>query len=293
MRIAAKCAVVLPAALAAFLLAGCRRAQQLPTDHPHTFPGVKLEDVTFHSEALARDVTYRVYVPNQIAPGAKLPVVYLLHGAWENYRTWSDYADAGGLAANGMILIMPDGALSYWVNEANAPQDRYGDYMLNDLRADVEQRFPARTDRAGRAIVGVSMGGFAAMEYALKRPDLFAFAGAFSPAIDAAERRFSWRRLGQSMRLRRVFGPDGSNQRRDEDPFELVKTADPAKTPYIYVTAGEQEALLGPVRRFAGQLKRRGFAYEFHTSPGGHGWGTWNRQTAACFDALSARMLSP
>jgi S-formylglutathione hydrolase FrmB len=194
------------------------------------------------------------------------------------------------LAAKGLILVMPDGSLSYWENEAGAPHDRYGDFLLNDLRGDVEQRFPVRTDRAGRAIVGVSMGGFAAMEYALKRPELFAFAGAFSPAIDATERRFSWRRLGQSMRLRKVFGPDGSKERRDEDPFELVKTADPSKTPYIYVTAGEQEAPLGPVRRFAGDLKRRGFAYEFHTAPGGHGWQTWNRQTDGCSAVVISRI---
>lgn len=245
-----------------------------------------MEDVSFHSTALGREVTYRVYIPSQIAAGTQLPVVYLLHGAWENYRTWSDDSDAGALAAKRLILIMPDGKLSYWVNEADAPKDRFGDFLLDDLRADVEHRFPARTDRAGRAIVGVSMGGFAAVEYALMRPELFAFAGALSPAIDAPERRFSWRRLGQSMRLRKVFGPDDSQHRQQEDPFRLVQTAPPEKTPYIYLTAGEQEALLGPIRRFARQLKQRDFAYEFHTAPGGHGWETWNRQTPGCFDAL-------
>jgi putative tributyrin esterase len=271
-------------------LCACRSDRQIPEDHPHNFATVRLEDVAFHSLALGRDVTYRVYLPAQIAAGAKLPVVYLLHGAWESYRTWSDYSEAGLLAARGMILVMPDGALSYWVNEAGAPGDRYGSFLLDDLRADVERRFPAQTDRSGRAIIGVSMGGFAATEYALMRPELFVFAGALSPALDAPERRFSWRRLGQSMRLKRVFGPDGSSQRREEDPFELVETADPAKTPYIYLTAGDQEALLEPLRRFAAQLERRGFLYEFHTTAGGHNWGTWNRQTAGCFNALMNRM---
>ncbi|WP_162601928.1 alpha/beta hydrolase [Occallatibacter savannae] len=271
------------------LVCSCRSARQSPEGHPHRFAGVRLEDVSFHSAGLERDVTYRVYLPAQLA-GGKLPVIYLLHGAWENYRTWSDYSQAGALAANGAILVMPDGVLSYWVNEAGAPKDRYGDFLLHDLRADVEARFPARTDRAVRAIVGVSMGGFAAIEYALTRPDLFAFAGALSPALDAPERKFSWRRFGQSIRLRRVFGADGSAQRRDEDPFVLVTRADPATTPYIYITAGDQEALLGSVRRFAAQMERRGFAFEFHTSHGGHNWGTWNQQTAACFDALESRL---
>lgn len=251
---------------------------------------MRVEDVSFHSVALERDVLYRVYLPERVESGGKLPVVYLLHGAWEDHRSWSDYSDAGALSAKGLILVMPDGDLSYWVNEAGAARDRYGDFLLSDLRLDVERRFPARADRAGRAIVGNSMGGFAAVHYALKRPEMFVFAGALSPAIDAPERLFSWRRLGQSMRLRRVFGPDASPRRRDEDPFALVRTADPAKTPYLYLTAGEGEALLGPIRRFAEELKGRGFAYELHTAPGGHGWGTWNKQTAGCFDVLMSRM---
>jgi len=53
----------------------------------------------------------------------------------------------------------------------------------------------------------------------------------------------------------------------------LAHTADPARTPYIYLTAGEMEALLYPNRRFTTLLKGRGFAYEFHTVPGGHNWG--------------------
>ncbi|HKF46689.1 MAG TPA: alpha/beta hydrolase-fold protein [Terracidiphilus sp.] len=273
-------------ALGAVALTGCHGHVGQTQERARQFSGVTLQDVTFHSAALGRDVTYRVYLPARIETGERLPVVYLLHGAWENYRSWSDYSDAGALAAKGMVLVMPDGALSYWVNAAGAPEDKYGDFLLNDLRSDVERRFPAKSDRAARAVVGVSMGGFAAVEYALRRPELFSFAAALSPAIDAPERRFSWRRLEQSIRLRKVFGPDGSQERRNEDPFNLVQMADPGKTPYLYITAGEQEALLGPIRRFAGQLDRRGFTHEFNTAPGGHGWGTWNRQTSGCFDVM-------
>jgi len=41
------------------------------------------------------------------------------------------------------------------------------------------------------------------------------------------------------------------------DPFVLVKSADPSRTPYLYVTAGEQEPLLPPIRQFAKLLKLR------------------------------------
>ena len=92
------------------------------------------------------------------------------------------------------------------------------------------------------------------------------------------------------MRFRTIFGPEGSITRKSSDPFVLIKSADPNSTPYIYITAGEQEALLDPIRRFAGQLKGRGYAYEFHTRPGGHDWTEWDKQIPGCFASLLARI---
>lgn len=195
-------------------------------------------------------------------------------------------SDVAQYVRKGVILIMPDGASSYYVNAVMDNRDKYGDYIASDLIADVESRFPARMDREGRAIVGVSMGGYAAIYYALKRPDLYVFAGALSPALDVPSRRFSWKHADQWWRFRRIFGPVGSSERGALDPFVIVQTANPRMTPYIYLTAGEQEPLLGPIRRFAAQLKSKSFAYEFHTKPGGHDWAEWNALLPGCFAKL-------
>ena len=120
----------------------------------------------------------------------------------------------------------------------------------------------------------------------LSRPELFSFAGGISPAIDVPSRRFTARRWWQSVRFRTIFGPDGSQSRQSRDPFRLVQSANPAVTPYIYLTAGEQEPLLEPNRRFASRLRERNFAYEFHTKPGGHDWGEWDSQIPGCFESL-------
>jgi S-formylglutathione hydrolase FrmB len=270
----------------ALLLIGCHPAPQPQPDHPRQSPGVKMQDVTFHSAALHRDMPYRVYLPAKLSPGQKLPVVYLLHGNGGAFQNWSNYSDVAHYAAQGLILVMPEGGSSYFVNAALKPQDRYEDYFVNDLIADVESRFPAARDRENRAIIGVSMGGFAAVKLALARPDLFVFAGAISPAIDVPSRRFTLRRWGQSMRFRTLFGPAGSPTRLASDPFHLVQSANPDVTPYIFISAGEQEPLLEPIRRFASRLQARPFAYEFHTRPGAHDWGEWDAQIPACFDSL-------
>ncbi len=275
------------------MLAGCHRDQLAVMDRPRSFPGIVNEDVTFYSSALDRNMTYRVYLPRDVSAGTRLPTVYLLHGCGTGFRDWSNYSDVGAYAANGLILVMIDGACSYYVNSALNAKDRYQDYFVHDLISDAESRFPVLRGRENRAIVGVSMGGFAAVELALTRPDLFVFAGAISPAIDVPSRGFSARRWSQSMRFRTIFGPTGSETRVHSDPFILVKNADPAHTPYLYITAGEQEPLLPPIRRFVTLLKLGNYAYEFHTKPGGHDWNEWDAQIPGCFEGLSAHIRRP
>jgi putative tributyrin esterase len=275
------------------LLAGCNHSQVALVDHPRSFAGVETKDLTFHSLALDRDMTYRVYLPRDASADKKMPTVFLLHGCGTSFRDWSNYSDVGAYAARGFILVMVDGACSYYVNAALNDKDRFEDYFIHDLISDAESRLPILRGRENRAIVGVSMGGFAAVELALARPDLFAFAGAMSPAVDVPGRGFTVKRLSQSLRFRTTFGPAGSETRLHSDPFILVKSAEPSRTPYLYITAGEQESLLPPIRRFVALLKLRSYAYEFHTRPGGHEWNEWDGQIPGCFQSLIAHIKKP
>ena len=279
------------AALAVF--AGCHRGQLTEAARPRNFPGVASRDVSFYSSALDRNMTYAVYMPKDSAGGTRFPVVYLLHGCGGSFRDWTSDSDVGAYAAKGLILVAVDGDCSYYMNAALDAKDRYEDYFVHDVLADAESRFPVLPGRENRAVVGVSMGGFAAVKLAFTRPDLFAFAGAISPAIDVPSRHFSWSRWSQSMRFRRIFGSAGSTVRTHNDPFVLVKTADPAKTPYFYVTAGKQEPLLGPILRFVALLKQTNYANEFHTKPGGHDWSEWDSQVPGCLDSLLAHIHRP
>jgi S-formylglutathione hydrolase FrmB len=279
--------LTLPAfGVVALSLAGCHNAPQPQPDRPRLVSGVTVQDVSFYSAALQRQMPYRVYLPAKLPPGQKLPVVYLLHGGGGGFRDWSNDSGVSEYASRGLILVMPEGDSSYYMNAALKPEERYEDYLVHDLIADVETRFPAATGRENRAVAGVSMGGYAAVHLALTRPDLFVFAGAISPAIDVPSRRFTFRRWQQSLRFRSIFGAEGSLSRHSSDPFLLVRTADPATTPYIYLTAGGQEPLFEPNRRFAERLRERHFAFEFHTQPGGHDWSEWNSQVPGCFESL-------
>jgi len=280
---------VFPLLLCAVLLLGsCHSVEQMLPDKPQIAAGAAMQDVTFYSWALRREMPYRVFLPAQIPAGQKLPVVYLLHGNGGGFRNWSDYSNVSQYAAQGLILVMPEGHSSYFMNAVEKPKDKYEDYLIQDLIGDVEMRFPAKSGRANRAIVGVSMGGFGAVTLALRHPEMFSFAGAISPAIDVPERRFTWRRASQGWAFRSIFGPWGGAERDARDPFVLLRSAKPESTPYIYLTAGEQEPLREPIERFAARLRARGVAYEFHTKPGGHDWAEWDKQIPGCFEKLFA-----
>jgi putative tributyrin esterase len=263
-----------------------RHEQPAPPDHPRLTSGVKLVDVTFHSVSLNRDMQYRTIVPANIAPNQKLPVLYLLHGGGGGFRDWSNYSDVAHFAQQGLILVMPEGNSSYYTNSVDHPQDRYEDYIVHDLIADVEHRFPAASGRPNRAIAGVSMGGFGAVVLALKHPDLFTFAGGLSSALDVPSRPFSIKRVGQYRQHGAIFGPWGSQSRRESDPFLLVRSAVPAQAPYLFLTCGDQEGLWSSNRRFATMLESRHFPYEFHTVPGGHDWNQWNCNVPALMKSV-------
>lgn len=270
-------------------LFGCaNRAPEQP-DRPRLSPNTILRDVIFHSAALNRDMRYRVILPSVIPPNQKLPVVYLLHGNGGGFRDWSNYSDVATYASAGLILVMPQGDDSYYVNAVERPEDRYEDYVVHDLAAEVEARFPVAGGGSNQAIAGVSMGGFGAIKIALSHPDLFVFAGALSPAIDVPRRRFSVRRIEQYRAQSAIFGPWDSPSRRSDDPFLLAKSSNPGSATYLHIACGEGEGLLPANRDFAAILSEEHLQHEFHVVAGGHDWKQWNAQLSSLFQALLSR----
>ena len=73
-----------------------------------------VQDVTFFSTALQRNMPYRVFLPTKLVPGQKLPVAYLLHGDSGGFHEWSNDSDVAHYAApdrsGGLIFVMPEPA---------------------------------------------------------------------------------------------------------------------------------------------------------------------------------------
>jgi diacylglycerol O-acyltransferase/trehalose O-mycolyltransferase len=150
----------------------------------------RLSELRVFSPALGRETSVRVLTPQGFdATRDHLPVLWLLHGGFGTFRDWTDVGHAEALTAGlALVVVMPDGGTGGWYADwrtptAEGPQ-RWETYHLDELRPFIEARYQTRTDRSGRAIAGLSMGGFGAIHDAARHPDLFSFAASFSGAVD-------------------------------------------------------------------------------------------------------------
>jgi S-formylglutathione hydrolase FrmB len=231
----------------------------------------------------------RTIVPATLTSSQPLPVVYLLHGAGVDYRDWSNNSNIASFAAKNIILVMPDEAGAYYINEATGNNRRYEDYFINEVIPALHRTVPnATTARSQTAIVGISRGGFGAAVLGLKHPQLFSFVGDLSGAIDFPERPFRLRAPIDSLGVRKVFGPPNGPTRQANDPFLLLAQTSAQPMPYFFITCGNRDTLFDANQRFATAVAAHHLTYEFHILQGGHNWGTWNAELPELESALFA-----
>jgi S-formylglutathione hydrolase FrmB len=151
----------------------------------------RLSELTFRTPAVAGETKVRILVPaGYDASGAtRYPVLLLLHGGADDYRSWTDKGDAEAITAPlQAIVVMPDsgtgGGYTDWYNGGAFGPPAWKAYHLGQLLPWVDAHYPTVARRTGRAIAGLSMGGYGTMHYAASRPDLFVSASAWSPAVD-------------------------------------------------------------------------------------------------------------
>lgn len=125
-------------------------------------------------------------------PTRHYPVLYLLHGSSPDadpatYFRAADYPTVGG--STGMILVMPDGGprgwYSNWLNQ-NSPAgaQRWENFHINQVIPFIDANLRTTPDKQHRAIAGISMGGFGAVRYAQRHPDVFSQVASFSGDLD-------------------------------------------------------------------------------------------------------------
>ena len=147
-------------------------------------------DLTFETPALAAPTTARVIVPEGFDPAAatRYPVLYLLHGGAGRYTDWANEGAVELTAGLPLITVLPDAGRSAWYtdwyNNGRRGTPMWETYHVDQLIPWIDAHVPTIAARHGRAITGLSSGGFGALSYASRNPDVFVAAAGFSGALD-------------------------------------------------------------------------------------------------------------
>ena len=150
-------------------------------------------------------------------PASRSRALYLLHGLTGDYMDWSTRTDLARLAREvPLVIVMPDGENAWYTNAADKGP-RFEDYIADDLVKDVEKKYRVIRSRYGRAIAGLSMGGYGALKIGLKRPGTFIAAGGFSSALGVTDPKFADRLARYRDQLNKIYGAPDSETRTAND----------------------------------------------------------------------------
>jgi S-formylglutathione hydrolase FrmB len=151
----------------------------------------RLRELTIAAPALAGETRVRVLLPDgyRARDERRNPVLYLLHGAGGDETDWTDDGAAERATAGvPLIVVMPDGGeagwYTDWYNDGAGGPPAWERYHVRELIPLIDRRYRTVPARRGRAIAGLSMGGFGAFSYAARHPDAFTAAASFSGGVD-------------------------------------------------------------------------------------------------------------
>ncbi len=207
--------------------------------------------------------------------GEKYPVLYLLHGMGGDEEAWITLGRTvqimDNLIARGeaepMIVVMPNGN----VDQEAAPGESDLGLVKPNMRlphtmeGSMEQSFPdivkfiesnyrVQKKKAGRAIAGLSMGGFHSLHISKQYPDLFDYVGLFSAAIWPDKEASSPIYQDMEGKLKTQFG----------------------KHPKLYwIAIGKTDFLYKDNVKYRQTLDEHAYPYEYYESDGGHIWKNW------------------
>ncbi len=217
-----------------------------------------------------------VYTPPGYEEGnEKYPVLYLLHGMGGDEEAWMALGRTSqimdNLIASGkakpMIVVMTNGNISQEAapGETSAglnppsfmlPKTMDGTFESSfpDVVNFVEKNYRVKKEKSGRAISGLSMGGFHSMHISKEYPDMFDYVGLFSAAILPAGDVKSPVYENIDEKLKVQFG----------------------KNPKLYwIAIGKDDFLYNANTEFRKKLDDNGYKYIYFENGEGHIWKNW------------------
>ncbi|MBC7899255.1 MAG: esterase family protein [Saprospiraceae bacterium] len=259
---------------------------------------VKVQNNSLNSKLMSRDMPYRVVLPRNYsaikADGPRYSVIYLLHGLTGHFDNWTDRTALAEYASkHNFIIVTPEGDNGWYTDSVSVPNDKYESYIVKELIPEIDKTFRTVADRDHRAIAGLSMGGYGAIKFGMKYPEMFSLAGSFSGALGVATFGEGIRDAAFMKTITTIYGPAESETRKANDLFGIVRTSTSEKIksmPFFYIDCGSEDFLFQNNRDFVTLLLEKKVPHEFRQLPGSHNWAFWNSQVKEFLEVADSRL---
>ncbi len=247
--------------------------------------GKVYDNLSLPSKILKSERKYAIYLPPDYeTSGRSYPVLYLLHGSGDDQTGWvqfgevlniTDKAIAAGTATP-MIIVMPDantGRRGYF-NDIKGDWN-YEDFFFTELIPFIEKKYHAKTDKRGRAISGLSMGGGGTFMYALHHPEMFSSACPLSASVGP----LSLEEAKNSIKKNNPNLADSAitNYYNRHSAIALVNNMpeDQKKAVRWYIDCGDDDFLYEGNSLVHIALRKKEILHEYRVRDGGHTWTYW------------------
>jgi len=258
-----------------------------------------IEDQSIESEILGKAVEYSIYLPPGYEEDMRsYPIVYLLHGYTDDETAWVQFGEIDRLADEAiedgyippMIIAMPDAGVSWYINNYDGSV-RYEDFFFEEFLPHIEEAYRVRSEKQFRGVCGLSMGGYGALIYGMKHPDMFVAsaplsAGIYTEATVIGHEQDRWERIESVL-----YGPGLEGEQRitshwkSNNPFYLADELGVESLSQVryYFDCGDDDFLFDGNLRFMLTLRKMEVPFEFRMRDGAHNWTYWR---SGVIDAL-------
>jgi enterochelin esterase-like enzyme len=234
-----------------------------------------------------------VYLPPAYdqSPQQRYPTLYLLHGFPGNPDGFVRTIRVGVvedtlLAENKLrplIIVMPMGSTGTftdkeWANGIH-PDNGWETFLARDVVRAVDRRYRTIANGAGRALGGLSEGGYAALNIGLHHPAEFRVLE-------------SWSGYEKADDIKSIFGGRPELLARNSPLLTLRRAAGQLRRnrAFVWFYTGSDDGLKRENAGFAAELRRHRISHQFFVTPGGHTWAVWRSNAWAAIGAASAHL---
>jgi len=234
-----------------------------------------VDTVSIPSKAMGKTFKCVVIMPDNYAKDTDkskhYPVVYLLHGygGWySNYVTRLPeivkYADQFQF-----IIVTPEGKDSWYINSPVDDSMKFETYVGTEIPAWIDTHYTTISDRKGRAITGLSMGGHGGLYLGWRHADLFGACGSMSGGVYLRPFPKNWqlmKRLGDTL-----------SKAENWEKYSVLNVIEekPKDSLAIIIDCGTEDFFYDVNNRLHAKMEKLKIPHDYITRPGAHNWDYW------------------